>query len=48
MIKVMRRCFRRLGNVEETLVPFPGPVLGASCRRKMLTADTSLTGGKES
>ncbi len=33
-----------LGNVEETLFLSQGPVLGASCRRMMLTTDASLTG----
>ncbi len=44
MIKVMRRCFRALVMWKKPWFLSQGPVLGASCRRKMLTADTSLTG----
>ncbi len=44
MIKVTRRCLRALVMWKKSWFLSQGPVLGASCRRKMLTTDASLTG----
>ncbi len=44
MIKVMRRCLRALIMWKKPWLLSQGPMLGASCRRKMLTTDASLTG----
>ncbi len=48
MIKVMRRCFRALVMWKKPWFLSQGPVLGASCRRRMLTTDASLTAGERS
>ncbi len=44
MIKVMRRCFRVLVMWKKPWFLSQGPVLGASCQRRMLRTDASLTG----
>ncbi len=44
MIKVMRRCFRALVMWKKPWFLSKGHVLEASCCRKMLTTDASLTG----
>ncbi len=44
MIKVTLRCLRALVMWKKPWFLFQGPVLGASCRRKMLTTDASLMG----
>ncbi len=44
MIKVTRRCLRDLVMWKKPWFLSQGPMLGASCRRKMLTTDASLTG----
>ncbi len=44
MFKVTRRCLRALVMWQKLWFLSQGPVLGASCRRKMLTTDASLTG----
>ncbi len=44
MIKVTQRCLRALVMWKKPWFLSQGPVLGASCRRKMLTTDASLTG----
>ncbi len=44
MIKVMRRCLRALVMWKKSWFLSQCPVLGASCRRKMLTTDASLMG----
>ncbi|XP_048024136.1 LOW QUALITY PROTEIN: uncharacterized protein LOC125253920 [Megalobrama amblycephala] len=44
MIKVTRRCLRALDMWKKPWFLSQGPVLGAPCRRKMLTTDASLTG----
>ncbi len=44
MIKVMRRCFCALVIWKKPWFLSQGPVLGASCRRRMLMTDASLTG----
>ncbi len=44
MIKVTHRCFRALVMWKKPWFLSQGPVLGASCRCKMLTTDASLTG----
>ncbi len=41
--KVMRRCFRALVMWKKPWFLSQTPVLGASCRRRMLTTDASLT-----
>jgi len=43
MIKVTRRCLRDLVMWKKPWFLSQGPMLGASCRRKMLTTDASLT-----
>ncbi|XP_048017809.1 uncharacterized protein LOC125249543 [Megalobrama amblycephala] len=43
-IKVTRRCLRALAVWKKPWFLSQGPVLGAPCRRKMLTTDASLTG----
>ncbi len=44
MIKVTRRCLRDLVMWKKPWFLSQGPMLGASCRRKMLTTDASLMG----
>ncbi len=44
MIKVTRRCLRALVMWKKPWFLSQGPMLGASCRRKTLTTDASLTG----
>ncbi len=44
MIKVTQRCLRALVMWKKPWFLSQGPMLGASCRRKMLTTDASLTG----
>ncbi len=44
MIKFMRQCFRTLVMWKKPWFLSQGPVLGASCRHRMLTTDASLTG----
>ncbi|XP_051740767.1 uncharacterized protein LOC127507586 [Ctenopharyngodon idella] len=44
MIKVTRRCLRALVMWKKPWFLSQGPVLGAPCRRVMLTTDASLTG----
>ncbi len=44
MIKVTRRCFRALVMWNKPWFLSQGPMLRASCRRKRLTTDASLTG----
>ncbi len=44
MIKVTRRCLRALDMWRKPWFLSQGPVLGAPCRRIMLTTDASLTG----
>ncbi len=44
MIKVMRQCLRALVMWKKPWFLSHGPMLGASCRRKTLTTDASLTG----
>ncbi len=44
MIKVMRRCLRALVMRKKPWFLYQGPMLEASCRRKMLTTDASLRG----
>ncbi len=44
MIKVTRRCNRALIMWKKPWSLSQGPVLGASCRRKMLTTDASIMG----
>ncbi len=44
MIKVTRRCFLALVMWKKPWFLSQGPMLGASCRRRMLTTDASLTG----
>ncbi len=44
MIKVTRRCLRALVMWKQPWFLSQGPMLGASCRRKTLTTDASLTG----
>ncbi len=44
MIKVTWRCFRALVMWKKPWFLSQGPVLGASCLRRMLTANASLTG----
>ncbi len=44
MIKVMRRCLRALVMRKKPWFLSQGPMLEASCRRKMLTTDASLRG----
>ncbi len=44
MIKVTRRCLRALDMWRKPWFLSQGPVLGAPCRRVMLTTDASLTG----
>ncbi len=44
MMKVTRRCFRALIMWKKPWFLSQGPVLGASCHRRMLTTDASLTG----
>ncbi|CAM4528872.1 unnamed protein product [Leuciscus chuanchicus] len=43
-IKVTRRCLRALVMWKKPWFLSQGPVLGAPCRRKLLTTDASLTG----
>ncbi len=44
IIKVTRRCLRALITWKKPWFLSQGPMLGASCRRKMLTTDASLMG----
>ncbi len=44
MIKVKRRCLHAMVMWKKPWFLSQGPVLGASCRRKMLTTDAFLTG----
>ncbi len=44
IIKFMRQCLHVLVTWKKPWVLSQGPILGASCRRKMLTTDASLMG----